>query len=531
MTNNKIADKATNKKEKSSVRVISGIMVITLIGKILGLVREVLIGAAYGSEGEATAFNLASAIPREFLDIAFASAISGGFIPVFNSTMEKKGKDEAYKLADTFITIILVLTTIITVIAMIFSNEIAVALGPGNLYETQVLAGKLFKITLPIIVLSAAAFSLIGILQSVGEFNIPAAMSIVSNGCIIVYCIFFVDIFGIYGLAIVFLVGWALQILIQFPVLKKIKYSYRFSLDFKNPAIREIGVLVLPVMISTWVMPVNNMVNIRIATYVGESASVAYTKANMLYSVITGVFVLSIANFVFPQLTKINARDDDKEFGKTLEAVLRSLFYFLIPMTAGLFLLSSPLSSMIFLVGKFDEYSVSLTAAALSYFSLGILGFGLQAILSRAFYAQKSAMVPLLTGIAAVLVNAALSSVLNDRMGVGGPALASSVSLSLTAIVMLFFMYRRNNYILNIKILKDIVLICASSVVMGIVVRMLYLFLDASLAGGTIFDLVRVGIPVIAGVGVYFACTLVFRIKEANVAIELAKGFVKHFRK
>lgn len=514
-------------KDKSPVRVISAIMAITLIGKVLGLIREILIGAAFGSTGEGAAFTLASTIPRSFLDITFASAISGCFIPVFASALEKKGKDEAYKLANTFITLIFILTTVITVIAIIFSNGIATLMGPGYPADTQLLAGKLFKLTLPIIILSAVAFSFIGVLQSMGEFNIPAAMSIISNGCIIIYCLFFVDSFGVYGLAAVFLLGWSLQIAIQIPALIKIKYSFKFSFNFKNPLIKEMAALVLPVMISTWVMPVNNMVNLRIATYVNESASVAYSKADALYSVITGVFVLSIANFVFPQLTKINAREEDEEFGKTLAGVLRSLFYFLIPMTVGLFLLSSPLSRMFFLAGKFDEFSVALTADALSYFSIGILGFGLQTILSRAFYAQKNAVVPLLTGIAAVLINAALSTLLKNYLGIGGPALASSVSFSLTAAVMLYFMYRKNRFILNYKMLKDLLLICISAFIMGVTVKILYGALDLRLQAGTLFDLVRVGLPVLLGVAVYFSLTIILRINEARAAINIVRGFSK----
>jgi len=511
-------------KKRGSVYVISSMMAITLIGKVLGLIREILIGAAFGSSGDGAAFNLASAIPRNFLDIAFASAISGCFIPVFNTAMEKKGTEEAYKLANLFITAILIVSCAITVLAVVFSDGLAVVMGPGNSYETQILTGKLFKITLPIIILSALAFSLTGILQSMGEFNIPAAMSIISNGCIILYCIFFTDNFGVYGLAVVFLIGWALQILIQFPGLKKAKYAFKFSLDFKNPAWREIKVLILPVMISTWVMPVNDIVNISISTRISEAASVAYSKANVLYSVITGVFVLSVANYMFPELTRINARADDETFGKTLETVIRALFFFLIPMAAGLFLLAAPLSRMIFLAGKFDQNAVLLTADALKFFCVGIMGFGLQTILSRAFYAQKNAIIPLLTGIAAVIANAVLSYLLKDRFGVGGPALASSLSFALTAAVMLVFMYRRNKYILNIKMLTDILLVCLCAAVMGVAVMALYLFIDSKLPSGTLFDFFRIAPSVIAGVAVYFGLTLIFRVKEAKTAMAAIKG-------
>ncbi|MDR1687629.1 MAG: murein biosynthesis integral membrane protein MurJ [Clostridiales bacterium] len=516
------------KKGESPLSVISAMMAITLIGKALGLVREILIGSALGSGAQAAAFNLASAIPRNFLDITFASAISGCFIPVFNSAIAKNGKEEAFKIANVFITAVLILATAITVLLMMFSRPLAAVMGPGNNAATQELTSNLFIITMPIIILSALAFSFIGILQSMGEFNIPAAMSIVSNGCIIIYCLFFAERFGANGLAAVFLFGWFLQVLIQLPALMKIKYSFRFSFNFKSPAMLEIAGLILPVMISTWVMPVNDTVNIALSSQVSESAAVAYSKANVLYSVITGVFVLSVANFVFPKLTRINANENDEEFGTTLETVIRSLFYFLIPMAAGLFLLSVPICRMLFLTGKFDENAVMQTAEALAYFSFGIIGFGLQSILSRAFYAQKNAVVPLLTGICAIAVNFILSSVLKNYLGVGGPALAVSVSFCLTAGIMLFFMRKKNKRIVNIKMLKDILYICISSGVMAAAVWAVgLLFGKLSIGYGRATDLLWVGSAAAVGAAVYFGCTLAFRVREAGVAAQVAKGIFR----
>ncbi|GHU50659.1 putative lipid II flippase MurJ [Clostridia bacterium] len=514
-------------KKKSSVKIISVIMAITLVGKLLGLVREVIVGAVFGSVGDGAALNLASTLPRDFLDIAFASAISGCFIPVFNSTLEKEGREKAYSMANSFITIIIVSTTVITFAAMFFSSQIAVLMGPGYPAKVQTLSGELFKITLPLIILSGAAFSLIGVLQSLGEFNIPAAMSIISNGIIILYCLFLTPYFGVRGAAAAFLLGWVAQIIVQIPALKKINYKFRFSFDFSHGGLREISAMMLPVMASTWTQPINNMVNVRISTYINESASVAYVKANMLYSVITGVFVLSIANYVFPELTKINARDDEKGFGETLRAVLRGLLFFLIPMTVGLFILSKPLARLIFQVGKYDEFAANLTALALSYFSLGMLGFGMQTILSRAFYAQKNANVPLFTGIAAVLTNACLSTLLIKPLGVGGVALSSSVSFTLIAAIMLVFMYKKNKFILDIHILRDTLFIIISSLAMGIVVRVLYVNLNSILSHGALWDIVRIGVPTVAGVLFYVLLSSFFKIQETKIIFNLLGKFRK----
>jgi murein biosynthesis integral membrane protein MurJ len=504
-------------------------MLITLIGKIMGLAREILIGAAFGSVGEGAAFNLASTLPRDFLDVAFASAISGCFIPVFNSTLEKRGREAAFALAANFMSVILVLTAAITAAAMIFSREIAVLMGPGLDPATQELAGRLFKITLPLIVLSGAAFLLIGVLQSLGEFNIPAAMSIAANGAIIAYCLFFVRKFGVYGLAVVFLAGWALQIVIQIPALKKAGYWYRFRIDLRDGGLKEIAAMILPVMASTWTQPVNNMVNVRISTFINDAASVAYVKANVLYSVVMGVFVLSVANFVFPELTKINARGEDEKFGNTLKTSMRGLFYLLSPISLGLFVLSGPLARLVFRVGKYDDFSAYLTASALSWLSLGMLGFGLQTILSRAFYARKNVKTPLITGIAAIAINAALSSALWPVWGVGAPAFASGASFTFSAAGMLIFMYKKNKYVLDLKTAKDAGLMLAASLVMAAAVRGAYIALAARVSG-RFGELLCVALPTVLGAAVYLAATSAFRIGEAVTAIGILRKFTEKLK-
>jgi putative peptidoglycan lipid II flippase len=265
------------------------------------------------------------------------------------------------------------------------------------------------------------------------------------------------------------------------------------------------------------------MVNIAFSTRVSETASVAYSKANVLYSVITNVFVFSIANYMFPQLTKINARGVAEEFGKALEGVLRILIFVLIPMSSGLFLLARPLCRMIFLTGNFGAAAASQTADALAYFSVGILGFGFQTILSRAFYAQKNAVIPLLTGVAAVAVNAVLSFILKDALGVIGPALALSLSFCFTSVVMLIFMCRLNKYIVNLKMLTDTVLVCVSAAVMAAAVIIIRDIIDAKIPAGNLCDLLQTGIAVIAGCVLYFGLTLLFGVKEAKIAL----GYIK----
>src|SRR5699024_590422 len=156
----------------------------TLVGKVLGLVREQLLAANYGNGMAANAFTTASLMPRTFFDAVFASAISASFIPIFNEYLQKKGKEEAFALSNRFITLIGVVTIGMTLICEVFSEQFVWLFASGYDGETIALAARLSQIMFPTIFFTGIAFSFVGILQSLDEFNIPAALSVASNAVI-----------------------------------------------------------------------------------------------------------------------------------------------------------------------------------------------------------------------------------------------------------------------------------------------------------------------------------------------------------
>lgn len=205
---------------------------------------------------------------------------------------------------------------------------------------------------------------------------------------------------------------------------------------------RKIGKLMLPVMVSTWIQPINFMVNTRFASQLsggvqvnGELGVSALDMQNNLYTIIVGVFVLAIANMVFPKFSRMT--EDKKEFGLTVRGTLKSMIFLLIPMTVGLMALAQPVVSLIYQRGAFDETATQLTAAALFFFALGMVGYGVQNILSRAFYANQDGKTPFYSGLVSIVINAVLCWLLLKPMGIGGLALSAAVSSTAAAAVLL----------------------------------------------------------------------------------------------
>lgn len=512
-------------KKDDSAKTIGLVMIIILIGKLTGLYRDMRLLEAYGTDTvEAMAFTVASNIPRNFLDFTFASVISASFIPIFNTYLEKKDKKQAFDLANNFITIVIILSGALTVLGALFSSPIVGVLASGYSAETKALTSQLLKIMMLTIVISGTAFSLTGILQSLGEFNIPAAMSIPSNCLIIFYCVFLIDDYGVFGLAVVFVLGWLTQVLIQIPSLIKKGYRFRFKIDLKDSGLREIGLMTVPVLISQWAVPVNFIVNQMVASNVYSGAgTTAINTANTLYSVITGVLILSISNVIFPRLSKQKALDDSKAFSDTMQTTIRGMMFFLIPMMCGLIVLSEPVIRVFFERGAFDAVSTQRTAIALRFYSLGMVGYGLQTILSRGFYASKDGKTPMLTSIFAIAVNLILSYGTVSALGIGGPALAASVSINATGLIMLFVMGRKNKGMFTKKLGLDLLKMAACSAVMASAVYVLMNYMLSSVNDGMAGRLITVAVPVFAGVIIYILLAFLLKIDEARSIFSLLR--------
>lgn len=232
-----------------------------------------------------------------------------------------------------------------------------------------------------------------------------------------------------------FLIGWCGQAVVQLPSLKKKGYVYRPRSFRKEEGMKKVLLLMAPVMISTWVQPVNISVASHFASFLYEgSGASAIQYANNLYTVLIGVIVLSITNVIFPKMAKLSAGNDDEGFRQVVSVSIRSVIFLLIPLTVGAMVLSSEAVNLIYGGGEFDAFSLKITRNALFWLCIGMLGYGVQAVLTRAFFAAQKGKAPLFAGIASIFVNVLCCAAFVPWLGLGGLALASSVASIINAV-------------------------------------------------------------------------------------------------
>lgn len=512
----------SSKESGKKMLLTAGFMAFaTFISKALGLVRDSLMGTYFGMGIEADAFMAASKLPTTLFDMVIGGVISASFIPVFNDILTKDSREKASEFANKFITMIVLITLIISTAGIIFADPLVSFMAPNFGSQTHSLAVSLTSIMFPMIIFTGLAFSFVGILQSFGEYNIPAVISLVSNIAIILYFLIFGKTFGVTGLAITMVISWSLQVIVQIPSLVKLKFRYKPDFRLRDKAIKSTVWLAIPMLISTWIQPLYTLVNARFASHM-DGAYSALEYANRLYLIMTGVFSFVVTNLIFPKLAKANAGDDRDEANALVSMSLKAIVMVIAPLMAGIIILAKPVTSIIYGYGALAG-DVGIVANTLSCYAVGMLFLAINEVLSKTFFSMKKSVTPMVTSIISMIFNIVLvlsihGLIKNDITKLtGGLALAAAGGSIVNAILNGAVLTRKCPGIIKKSDIKSIIKVIISTVVMAVAVKLIY-----SLTGNgdtVIANIISCGICAVCGILVYAVMLILLRTEEIKKII------------
>ncbi len=496
--------------------------VIILLAKFMGLLRETMVAGIYGQGMESDILNTATQIPLLFFDMVLGVAILSTFVPVFNKRMEAEGEASAMAFANTFMTVVCTIAMAAALLGMVLAEPLVYVMTPGYAQIPGKLAqtAGLLRVLFPSIVFTAAAYIAVGILQSYGQFTIPSLISVVSNGVMILYLGIFGNRLGLVGVAVSMVVAWALQLLIQLPWLKKFGFCWRLSFRLKDPGLKEAALLALPVLISSWVQPLCNVINMSFGSGLGDGAVSALNWANKIYIIMVGVFAYAITNFIFPKLSRMSGEAGAEGFVSMTRQSLGWILW-IITLVSALFLaLAEPVVRVVFERGAFTAESTAVTATALFYYSVGMVGYGVCEVLNKSFYAIADGKTPMAVSILGIGVNllAAFLFVGLGAMGIGGLALASAVSSLVMAAVLMLQINRRRGGVVTAGFLGNFLKMLFCGGVAWVLAAALYRGTGAmgTSMGMTLLRLCISGIP---ATGAYVGLSALLGIAETKTAM------------
>jgi len=463
-------------ESKKMLKTAGFMAIATFLAKALGLVRDMLIAAFFGTGMEADAYLTATKLPTTLFDLVIGGVISAAFIPVFNTVLKKEDKKAALLFANRFIGMILLITGLISIFGIIFSDNLITFMAPSFDIETHNLSMQLSSIMFPMIICTGLAFSFVGILQSFGEFNIPAIMSLVSNLAVILYFVIFGKKFGVYGLAVTMLIAWSLQVIIQIPSLVKFKFKFAPRLNFKDKNIKAAMKLALPMLISTWVQPLYTIINTRLASGIDKGVS-SLEYANRLYLVITGVFSFVVTNLMFPKMSSAYAAGDDEEAHKMLILSVKTITIVILPIMVAIIILAKPIISLLYQHGDFVLEDTLRTGTILSCYSFGMIAMAYNEILSKAFFSMQNSKTPMINAIISMIANIISAYILIQEFGIFGLAIATAIGSVVNALLNYFFMTKKKIIKLSKSDTINLLKILVSSIIMAVIVLIAYRFL------------------------------------------------------
>jgi putative peptidoglycan lipid II flippase len=424
--------------KRQIARAASIVMVAYALSRVLGLVRQMAIAGQFGTGPEMDAYLAAFRLPDILFQLMAGGALGSAFIPTFTGYVTRGERTSAWRLASAIVNLLLVILTLTAALsALIAPWLVEWIIAPGFDAETAALTARLMRVMLISSVIFGVSGVIMGALNAHQHFTLPAVAPMLYNLAIIGGALFLAPSLGVMGVAVGVVVGSALHLLIQVPGLMNFHARYTPVLTVRDPGVREVGRLMGPRMLGLAVVQLNFLVNINLASRLGEGAVSALNFAWLLMLLPQGVFAQAVATAAFPTFAEQVARGEQGAMRSALAATLRAVFGLSLPAAVGLAALRAPLVALLFERGAFGETSTDLVAWALLFYALGLVAHAGLEIVARAFYALHDTRTPLLVGGGAMLLNVGLSLTLPplfEALGWpphGGLALANSLATAL----------------------------------------------------------------------------------------------------
>jgi putative peptidoglycan lipid II flippase len=493
--------------------------VATALSRIAGLGREVVQAAYFGTSAAASAFTLASQVPNLFSNLFSQAALSAAFVPVFTELLSKGRKREAFRVASTLFWVILIVLGALTVLWTLVAGFVVPAFTGAHISNS--LTAGLSRVLFPVVLLLSLTGLLVGILQSYDQFTIPALAPAVWNLVILAGLITLYNRFPgadrIYAYAVAWLAATVVQFVMVAAALRKVEFRLAFTIDWRDPRVRQVLILFLPVTISIGIVNLDIFLNAGFGSLVSKQAPAAINDAFRIYMLPQGIFSVAVATVLFPTLSRLAARRDARGMRRTLGNGMRQINMLLIPSAALMAVLATPITRLVYQHEHFTPYSTYLTSTALFWFSFSLPFAGLNLLLTRTFFALKRPWIPTKLAALNMVVDVIVSIALYKPLGIAGLVIGTAAAnMVMTALQLYRLRVGFNGRLEGRQTTMITVRILVAAVIMAALARLLWVALDHLLGRSLPAQIVSVGVSISAACVLYAMLALTMRIPEAR---------------
>jgi len=507
------------KKGSSLIKSTFIIMIVSLISRALGFIRDMLIAKNFGAGMYTDAYNIAVSVP-EIIFTLVGLAISTAFLPMLSKVKANKGQKEMYSFANNIINILFIISLLFFTITSVFSKEIVYIFGFSE--ETSLIAIKLLKITLFNLLFLSINACFTSLLQVNEDFVVPSILGLFFNLPMILYLLLFRN-YDIVGLTIANVIGNFFRVAVQVPSLLEHGYLYKFSINLKDEKLKQIIILIIPVIIGAGANSLNMVVDKYIASYLEVGSISALDYAQKLIFFINTIITASVTSIVYPLMANMRHSGDNNGFINILKKAILYLAILLIPITVGIIIFGNDIVKVVYARGKFTEHAVYITTLAILGYGFGIFFTGIRDILNSTLFSMGKTKITTINGITGVIINISFSMILSRYIGIMGVALASTIAMIVTSILLFISIMKLEKGFIIKNIIKKIGIITINSIIMGVIIIIIVIYLRSKLN-----SIVLLFFGTIIGSIIYFMLCYLFKIEEV---IEIKSLILKKIKR
>jgi putative peptidoglycan lipid II flippase len=490
----------------------------TGLSRVLGLVREVISSYYFGASGRINAFTVAFQVPNLVRALVADAALSSAFVPVFSELLEKGERKRAWRVASSLFWLMLLGLSALTALFILVAPWVIELFGnPGH---DRALAVGLSRVLFPIVTLLGVSGIVVGILNSYDHFTVPALSPVFWNVAIIAGLAIGVPQAHtmnakLYVYAVSIVVATFIQVFLPMPWLRGRDGRLQLVLDWRDPAVKRVFKLMIPVTLGLGLINVNALIDTFFASRLinGSYAPTAIQKAFLVYMLPQGMFSVAIATVLFPSLSRLATRGDMDGFRQTVSTGLRQIAFLLVPTAAVSAVLAEPIVRILFQRGHFTPAQTPGVAHSLAAFSAGLVFNGAMLMLNRAFFSLQSNWIPTTIALGNLFLNAVLDYAFY-RVGVWGIPLATAVVNVVGTWALLVYLRRRLGRIEGAAISSTVVRVVLASAAVAAVGWLVWKPLDDALGRSFGAQVVSLGLALAAAGATYLYGCRLLRVQE-----------------
>ncbi len=501
------------------------LMIVTIVSKILGLFRDSVLASAYGTGKYAAVYSTANSIST-ILFAVIGTALATSLIPLYNKLASEDSTERAMGFLNSVVNLVVIVCLSIAGLGIIFAGPLVKVFAPGYQGDVYTLCVQYTRILLPSIVFVGLANIFTSYLQIKKRYVIPGFIGM-PYSIIIIVSIYLSLKTSPMVLVIGTLVAISAKALFQLPFVYKEGYRYRPKINLNDPVMKDMMILILPVVIGVGANQINSIVDKSLASLLGTEVVASFSYAIKLYEFVQALFITSILAVIYPRLSSMIVSDRMDSFLNSLKKTMNVIIVALVPIIVGCIVLSRQIVEVLFQRNAFTSKDTTMTASILWIYVIGILAFALRDVLTRGFYSMEDSKTPMINSIISIVFNISLNLILVKPLGYKGLAIATAVSAYIGLLLFNRSMRKkiegyssRDNYIVFVKSLF-------AALMMGLGVKLVYGIVASSLVGGLLFKLIALASAVGVGVIIYALIMHFLRVEEYEMIFDMFFGVVK----